>query len=358
MKTCKGIVDAWPARSNVAHNPFQYLLSDAMQELGWTVREFSPVRTLFKRADVWHWHWPDGQFSHRSRLGAWLRFAALLVLIGKARLSGTPVVWTAHNIKGHESENRTVEDRFWPIFHRHVSAVHYLSDSSRAVAEARYPILATKPFVVTHHGHYRDVYGAPLAREEARAILGLEVARPTVVFCGKISAYKGVTDLMEVFSDASRLDAQLLVAGKASEAEELAVRRAAAMDSRILLKLKLLSDAEIKAAISSADLVVLPYRDVTNSGSALLALSLDRPVLASKRGSLLELETELGSRWVRTFDELNPKVLSEALQGPRPHDGETADLDFCSWERIGMQLDELYVRVQKESPLAGDSAPL
>src|SRR3546814_10110494 len=51
-----------------------------------------------------------------------------------------------------------------------------------------------------------------------------------------------------------------------------------------------------------ADAVVLPYRDIVNSGSALLALSRFRPVIAPRLGSLIELQGQVGEDWLWLYD--------------------------------------------------------
>src|SRR3546814_15020768 len=60
------------------------------------------------------------------------------------------------------------------------------------------------------------------------------------------------------------------------------LRQAAASAGNIHLQLEYLSDAEIERITDEADAVVLPYRDIVNSGSALLALSRFRPVIAPR----------------------------------------------------------------------------
>jgi beta-1,4-mannosyltransferase len=39
----------------------------------------------------------------------------------------------------------------------------------------------------------------------------------------------------------------------------------------------------------AADLIALPYKEILNSGSAILALSFDRPILVPAAGALAEL---------------------------------------------------------------------
>ena len=52
---------------------------------------------------------------------------------------------------------------------------------------------------------------------------------------------------------------------------------------------------------SAADLVVLPFSDIMHSGSAILALSFNKPVLVPARGALPELQTRVGAAWVQTY---------------------------------------------------------
>lgn len=342
------IVHGWPARSNAAHNPFQTLLSEATESNGWQVREFRPFHSCFLPASVWHWHWPEGQFAHRSRASAWLRLVALTVLLFVARVRRISVIWTAHNISGHIPDNRPVENVFWRIFHKRIQGVHYLSESSRMRAFSTFPLLKQKPYVVTRHGHYKAVYGVPLSKEESRSSFGLDPRRPTIVFCGKVSAYKGVADLISSFTLTSGNDIQLFVAGAASETEEQLVRLSAAKDKRVHLLLKHLTDQEIRRVVSSADLVVLPYREVTNSGSVLLALSLDRPVLSANKGSIPELMSQLPAPWITTYTGvLTPDDLVSALAEAEVVSNGHPDLSPFEWSTISAELCEFYESMRR-----------
>lgn len=351
MKTRKRIIRGWPARSNATHNPFQALLSDATESHGWQVKEYRPFQSCFLPAAIWHWHWPEGQFAHRSRNSAWIRLIVLFFLVQVARLRRIKVIWTAHNVGGHILDNRPVEDVFWRFFHKHVQGVHYLSNSSRDAAFQRFPTLQHKPHVVTRHGHYRDVYGPPLTRQRARQLCGLDEERRTVVFCGKVSAYKGVVDLVSSFRQITGDRVQLLVAGDASDEEARLVRSSAGEDQRVHLMLKHLNDTEIKAVISSADLVVLPYREVTNSGSVLLALSLDRPVLSANKGSVPEVMSQVESPWLSTYAaRLTAEDLTATLDLTASLAEASPDLCEFSWSAVSAQLSTFYERICSNSP--------
>jgi beta-1,4-mannosyltransferase len=89
---------------------------------------------------------------------------------------------------------------------------------------------------------------------------------------------------------------------------------------------------------------VLPYREVLNSGSALLALSCDRPVLVPSIGSLAELEGVAGSAWVRTYaGPLTSDQIENALcwavdtrRPPRPR------LEKLDWDEIAAATLDAY----------------
>jgi len=88
-----------------------------------------------------------------------------------------------------------------------------------------------------------------------------------------------------------------------------------------------------------------------HSGSAILALSFNKPVLVPARGCLPELEARVGTEWVRTYTgELTTGILTEAAawadnanRKPQP------DLSFFDWPRIVQATVELYSRLCSQS---------
>ncbi|OLT52243.1 hypothetical protein [Cellulosimicrobium sp. CUA-896] len=61
--------------------------------------------------------------------------------------------------------------------------------------------------------------------------------------------------------------------------------------------------------------MVLPFEELYNSGSVLLALSLNRPVLVPASPSSVRLRDEVGAHWVRTYaGPLTAAALEEAYE--------------------------------------------
>lgn len=85
--------------------------------------------------------------------------------------------------------------------------------------------------------------------------------------------------------------------------------------------------------------MVLPYREILNSGSAILALSFGRPLLVPAQGALCELAQRAGAAWVRTYiGELQPATIREALDWAAVTPRDPAQLfRELSWETIARQ---------------------
>ena len=75
-----------------------------------------------------------------------------------------------------------------------------------------------------------------------------------------------------------------------------------------------LPSEQVAAHLAAADVIALPYRAILNSGSALYALSVGRPVIAPQLGSLPELAAEAGTDWVEFYEgEFSAEKLRSAL---------------------------------------------
>jgi glycosyltransferase involved in cell wall biosynthesis len=137
-------------------------------------------------------------------------------------------------------------------------------------------------------------------RDHAREQLGLERGTKILGSFGAIKDYKNIEGLICAFRDLPNPDIRLLVSGVCTDLElERRLATIAKRDSRVLLMNRSMSDDEYSLNVASCDLIVLPYKRILNSGNALFALSLNRPVLVSRSSSMEELAQEFGCQWVR-----------------------------------------------------------
>ncbi|RUQ84431.1 glycosyl transferase [Labedella gwakjiensis] len=301
-------------------NPYIHMLRDNLAATpGVDVRTFTWRRALLGRYDVFHAHWPEILVSGHSPLKKAVRQALTVALLAKLAITRTPIVRTLHNLHRPSGISR-VENALLALFERRTAFVIVLNESTALPDGTRSTVIP--------HGHYREWF-APYPQ------------RPAVTgrfsYFGLIRRYKGVDRLLTAFASVAG-DVSLRVAGKPSSADladELS--RLAAADERVELSLAFLSDAELVDVARQGELVVLPYREMHNSGGALAALSVDRPVLVPANEVNARLSDEVGPGWVHQYDgELSAEHLLSTLrvlhEEPR---SERPDLSRRDWDVAG-----------------------
>ena len=331
-------------------NPYGELLYRDMPALGTEVDCFSLWRAFWgasgKRYDIFHLHWPE-YYLNRALPKALM--GSLMVLLSTAwlRWRGTRVLWTVHNPHSHALSHPALESWFWRRFTGMLDGYVSLSDSCARWVAADIPYLHDAESAVIPHGHYRQAYPAPVGKVRARIVLGLPPRKTVLLFFGAVSPYKNVPHLVTTFRSAFLPDSRMLIAGRVESRHGRQVEAAAAEDARIRLDLRRIPRGEVQMLFSAADLVVLPFSDIMHSGSAILALSFNKPVLVPARGSLPELQALVGTEWVRTYEgELTPEILTAALEWaknsrrkPRPN------LSSFEWPHIVQATVDLYSRL-------------
>ena len=329
---------ALPAFKNRRENPYNASLYEALAEIpGVTVAEFTNRRVLTERWDIVHIHWPDAPLHRPKASGAALYSLLLIMRLAWARLLGARIVWTVHNLRSHTARWPRVESWLWRAFVPLVHSSIHLSQAGREMALQSFPGLAAKPQSVVPHGHYRDCYPNDSDRRQAREALGLDPTAPVIAFAGQIKAYKNVPALIRAFTEAADPRAILLIAGRPGDAAiEADLRAAAGGNPRIQFHFGLIPDDRMHLYLNACDLAVFPYRDILNSGSAILALSFDRPALVPARGAMAELRQAAGAQWVYTYDgDLSGAILADALRrAAAPGRPAACDLSELSWASI------------------------
>lgn len=330
-------------------NPYLYLLATGLRGVGAEVDSVSRRNLLRGQYDILHLHWPENALLMPGA-GAVRAIVAMLSRMAVARSRGLRIVWTAHNVRPHEATSPILTELFWRGFERLVDGVVVLSPAGREALMRERPTLGKKVIAVTPHGHYRDVYENTMSSRTAAERLGIRRDVPTALFFGRIRRYKNVPQLVATFRElASHRPVQLVVAG-ACDDDRLRdeIEAATGGDRRVRLFLSQIQDRDVQIFMNSADLLVLPFRDILNSGSAILGLSFDRPVLAPAKGALRDLQAQVGKEWVWLYSgELDAKVLEAALNraaADRSRRGK-CPLDALEWDSVGAATHEAYLRL-------------
>lgn len=339
------------------NNPYQRLLAAGLAGEG--VRSirgrpgrrqpFPILRAWLRggRPPVLHLHWTHEYLKGSTgptRIDRW-RFLAQLRLLKRL---GVRIVWTMHNLGGHEGSRHASE----MAVHRELvglaDAVICHCGAAREAAIAAYGLGTAEAakLRVVPHGSYVGAYPDAIAGADARARLGLPAQGPVLLFLGAVRGYKGTDDLVAAFGAVEDPSARLLIAGKPrGTGIEARLAAAAAADRRIVLALRYVADEELQVWLRAADAVVLPFREILTSGSAILALSFGRPVVAPALGCLPETVPQAAGV---LYDPDAPGALAGALR--RVLDGDLAAMgaaararaDELDWGQIAATTAALY----------------
>jgi glycosyltransferase involved in cell wall biosynthesis len=176
-----------------------------------------------------------------------------------------------------------------------------------------------------------------------------EAEGPVILAFGLIRPYKGTDLLLEAFSGIE--GAELWIVGRpmmpTAPLHELA-RRAR---GKVRFVERFVEDAEVPALMRRAELVVLPYRQVEQSGVLYTALAFGRPLVLSEVGGFPELARQGAARLVPPGDaEALAAALSELLGDPSERErlakaAAEAAQGAYSWDRIGERTLALYRRL-------------
>lgn len=272
-------------------NPYQRELARELAILGIDAgfpfgyrRGFHFSRTLkspeWKKTQVLHLHWPDFYLRGNGPLARkW--YAAKLRFDLTYALRGRKLAWTVHNVSSHDSHQDPVELSFSRWLAKRASIL-FVHDEELVGQVARHFSTSMEKIVVIPHGHYRSVYGEPPSKNDARKSLGIPSDKRTALFLGMLRPYKGLDDLLDIWPRilSQVPNAQLILAGAGEDTEYIEhIQRRCHNMPGVRLEARFITNEEIPVFYAAADLALLPFRAITTSGSLILALSYECPVV-------------------------------------------------------------------------------
>ncbi|GAB2471260.1 GDP-mannose--glycolipid 4-beta-D-mannosyltransferase [Promicromonospora xylanilytica] len=295
------------------------------------VLTFSWFRAVFGAYDVLHVHWPELLVEQRNPVGRLAKVALAYTLLLRLELTETPVVRTVHDAASREPAVRLARPFLDTLDRRTAFWIRF---------DPTAPVPAGVRAETIPHGHYRSVFPPdPRTRAEQGRLVQL----------GLVRRHEGMERLLDVFRAVNDPVMRLTVIGTAPDtALARHIEEVAAAHDRIEARLEHVSDDVLAREVRRSELVVLPDRGMHNAGAALVALSLDRPVLVPRCAAMDGLAREVGDGWVIMFDDvLQPADLLRAMavarmtreRGTRPH------LDERDWERVGRRHADVYRKV-------------
>lgn len=205
-------------------------------------------------------------------------------------------------------------------------------------------------FTLIPHGNYIDYYPNEVTKSEARQRLNLPENTFTYLFLGLLKPYKGIEDLFDAFGHLQEDDSFLMVAGRvfARGNYERKLVELSRKNTRIRLVCQFIPDDFVQLYMKACDVFVLPYKHITTSGAALLALSFGRPIIAPNITCFPEVIT---SDTGILYDPYQPNTLASALLKAKQRTwSESQIIDYAhrfDWSELARQFIDLYSRNKK-----------
>ena len=261
-----------------------------------------------------------------------------------------PILFICHNIVDHESYlfsklcTRAVLSKGDYFF------VHSESDGKKLqtlVPAAR----------ITHAFHpIYDFFNTSLM-SRAEAQLKLELHGDTILFFGFIRPYKGITELLRAMPLILReRPITLLVVGEFWEGREafLQLVRELQIEHAVKVIDKYIPNEDVGLYFSAADLLVLPYISGTGSGIVQVAWGLEKPVVATRVGSLPEVVEDGTTGYL--VNPGNSQELAQAIvrffaegKGPEFIRNIRLTKERFSWDRLVALIEDLQIGACKTS---------
>ena len=259
-----------------------------------------------------HWTTPIMQYA-TGPFRAAIELDRFSAALHKFRTAGGRLVWTLHNVLPHEARHVWAETQLAQLLADRADAIHALSEiTARQASE----VLRLDPrrVIVIEHSSYIGRYPHWISREAARRQLGLGSSEKVLVALGGIRPYKGLGRLLDVFHELADEDPslRLLVAGKPAQSQETAgLKRRCEQSTRVISEFSHVPDDQLQVWFGAADLAVLPYSRILNSGVFWLAQSFGLPIVGPRTGALLDLADE---PHVRLFNPRDDRSLKQTLR--------------------------------------------
>ena len=148
-----------------------------------------------------------------------------------------------------------------------------------------------KPILLSPHPIF-DHFGAPITKQAARKLLEIGDQEKVILFFGFIRKYKGLDLLLNAMAQDAikKLGVKLMIVGEFYEDASVYVDliQHLGIQDQVILHTHFVPDEAVKTYVCSADFIIQPYRNATQSGVTPLAYHFEKPMLVTNVGGLAD----------------------------------------------------------------------
>jgi glycosyltransferase involved in cell wall biosynthesis len=285
----------------------------------------------------------------------WLPFAKWFpsieeLNISRSKKDGASVIYTVHNVLPHDTGDR-YKNIFRRIYRIPDALICHTEESRNRLVED-FDVPSGKIWVIPHGPLSDEVI--PVPRVKARTQLGIDLETPVCLLFGFMRPYKGIEFLLDSWVRVREREpsARLMLVGQPErEYEEVLLEKIErlGLEREVITHFAFLPQEELNLHIHAADVLVYPYRNITQSGALLTGLTTGKPVVATSVGGFREMiqheqtgilvehgdEEQLAEELVRLLRDAEKRAqLGQAAQ-------EMAETEY-SWDAIARKTLECY----------------
>jgi len=294
----------------------------------------------------------------------------LLILYYK--LLGKKIVLTAHNVNaGKRDSNDSWLNRLSLKIQYNLSNhvfVHTNGMKQELISDFRIPAgkISVIPFGINN-----TVPNTSLSTAEAKRQLGIRKDNKTLLFFGNIAAYKGLEYLVVAFAELLKKERSynLLITGNPKGSKDYwnRIRQAIArsgIGDRVIEKIEYVHDEATELYFKAADVLVMPYSRVFQSGVLFLGYSFGLPAIAADVGNLKEeiVDGETGFVFTprdscdlaRKIDKYFDSELFYDLEARRAQIKKYANERY-SWDKVATIITAVYLDLLRSTEDRGQT---
>ena len=262
-----------------------------------------------------------------------------------AKLYGFKIVITAHDVDSFVGNSRQWIDE--TLYHTSDLVIAHNQVSCKELIERLH--VSQKKIRVIPHGNYIDFVGNRITKQQSRERLAFYGTGFFILFFGQIKEVKGLDILLHALPDVIKKfpSTQLVIAGKVWKdnfSQYQALIEKYKLDNHVISHIRYIPDELVSYYYHSADVVVLPYRKIYQSGALLMAMSFACPVLVADLEGMTEVIQDNINGFVfkqgdsdHLAQRLN-EVLSEPQKMMQVAEAGYATVFSChSWIHIGQE---------------------
>jgi D-inositol-3-phosphate glycosyltransferase len=217
---------------------------------------------------------------------------------------GKKIVFTAHNVNvgKRDSKDSSLNRLSLKIQYNFCDHIFVHTEVMKSELAADFRVPENKISVIPF-GINNTVPNTSLSSREAKRQLGITSSEKVMLFFGNIAPYKGLEYLTAAFAELSKKDRsyRLIIAGRPKERDDYwkqIQQRLACNGARdgVIKRIGYIPDEDTELYFKAADVLVLPYAHVFQSGVLFLGYGFGLPAIAADVGSLKEeiVEGETG----------------------------------------------------------------